>query len=365
MSSKNGVKELLLYTEHDFTNYRILLDKTPESTIYHTKEFVDFVASHIGAEPFYIAIEENDRIIGAIPLVLKRNTRLGNIINSNPFFGSYGGLLVHPDLSPVKKLKAKRRLLELFDEFAKNNNCILSTVIASPFDRDQTFYLRNFSYNYIDRRIAQVTLLPSQSKKNLHDSLFYERFSSSCRRAVRSAEKKGVVVKETTEKGKALDEFYAIYKENMESKGGLVKNKSFFEDALDTFPKGMCNLKYAEIKDKVVAGIFQFYHKDIAEYYQPAIDHEHRNSGATNLLVFLGMEQAAMNGYLYWNFGGTWETMEDVYNFKRSFGAVDFVYYYYIKAYGDHEHIKRLRPEDLAKEYLGFYIIPFSELKHG
>lgn len=358
-----SIEEVIISTEHDFTNYHMLLDKAPESTMYHTREYVTYVARHLNAEPFFLALKENDRMVGAIPFVLKKNLRLGNIMNSNPFFGSYGGLIVHPDLTPVEKNKIKRILLEAFDTFAKDHGCILSTIIASPMDRDQPFYFKNYTHNYLDHRVAQITVLPLPSgKDDIRNRLFEERFSQSCRRAVKSAEKKGVIIKETMEKGIPLDEFYAIYKENIGSKGGLVKDKSFFEDALDAFPKGACNLRYAELSGKVIAGIFQFYYKDIAEYFQPAIAHDHRHTGATNLLVLDGLVRAAKAGCLYWNFGGTWDTQKDVYNFKRSLGAVDFTYYYFIKSYDRHDHIKELKPADLVREYPGFYVLPFSEL---
>jgi len=356
------MEELLLSTEHDFARFRRLLDKAPESTIYHTREYVDFVANHLGAESFYLGIKENDRIIGAIPLVLKRNTNLGNIINSNPYYGSYGGLLVHPDLPPMKKAEVKCKLLEFFKHFAMEHDCVLSTIIASPFDRDQTFYLDNLGFNYRDWRVAQVTLISSPGKKSLRESLFYDRFSQSCRRAIRKAEKMGINIGETTEKGAALDEFYKIYRENMESIGASVKDKSFFEKALDTFPKGVCTLRYAKLEGKIIGGIFQFYHRDIIEYYQPAISHDYRSSGATNLLVFHGMLQAASNGYSYWNFGGGGKRMENLYHFKRSFGAIDFIYHYFITAHADDTHIKELELADLAREYPGFYVIPYSEL---
>jgi hypothetical protein len=74
------------------------------------------------------------------------------------------------------------------------------------------------------------------------------------------------------------------------------------------------------------------------------------------------MEQGARDSYLYWNFGGTWKTLEPLYNFKRSFGAIDFVYYYFITAYADDTHIKELEPADLEREYPGFYVMPYSEL---
>lgn len=354
-------ERVLLSKGYELEGYDRLVRKIPESMIYHTREYVDFIAGYLDAEPFYLALKEGDRVIGLMPIVLKRNVDLGNIINSNPYYGSYGGVLADPDLPPMKKRRVKRLLFEFLKDFALEHDCVLSTIIASPFDRDQTFYFNNLSFNYWDWRVAQVTLIPLPGERSIRETLF-QRFSSSCRRTIRKAEKLGVKVGETVEKGEVLDEFYRIYRENMESIGASVKKKSFFERALDAFPKGVCTLRYGELNGEIIGGIFQFYYKDIIEYYQPAISHDQRGSGATNLLVFNGMMQGAREGYSYWNFGGTWKTLENLYRFKRSFGAVDFVYYYFITAYEDVKHIKELEPSDLAREYPGFYVIPFSEL---
>jgi hypothetical protein len=364
MDVNDGIKELVISTEHDFANYEVLLAKAPESMIYHTKRYVDFVASYLQAEAYYLALKQKDRLIGVLPIVLKRNSKLGNIINSNPYYGSNGGVIVHPDLPPVQKNKVKLRLLDFLASFAKAHDCILSTIIASSLDRDQMFYRQFAHFDFMDRRVGQVTVIPStgKNKGSVRDNLFEDRFSSSCRRAIRKAEKTGVAVKITASKGAELDQFYEIYKQNIGSKGGMVKDKDFFEKAFDAFPDNACNLRYAELDGVLVAGIFQFYFKNTAEYFQPAIHHDHRESGATNLLVLHGMEKAAEEGYLYWNFGGTWESQEEVYRFKHSFGAEDFIYYYFVTGYGDYSHIRKLNPEVLKREYPGFFVLPYSAL---
>jgi len=142
----------------------------------------------------------------------------------------------------------------------------------------------------------------------------------------------------------------------------MIREKKFFETAFEKLPKDFCGLRYAELNGTVIAGIFQFYYKDIIEYCQPAIHHDYRDTNVTNLLVFTGMKDAYNHGYSYWNFGGTWYSQENVYNFKRSFGAIDFPYYYFTISYGDHTKIKQLTVEDLKKQYPGFYVVPYSKL---
>jgi hypothetical protein len=356
------MERVLISREHEFEIVDKLLKKTAESTIYHTKEYVNLIAAYLQAKPFFLGIREEGRIIGIMPLVLKENKTMGNIINSNPYFGSYGGLIVHPDLPPMKKIETKRALLNFLADFATEHDCVLTTIITSPFDRDQTFYFDHLNFSYRDWRVAQVTLLPGCGG-SVRESLFFGRFSSSCRRAIRKAEKLNITIEETREVGKALNEFYLIYQENMRAKGGLIRKREFFERVLELLPTGTCVLRCAKLDGNIIGGIFQFFYKNVIDYVQPAIDHDYRSSGATNLLVFHGMVEGVNKGYLYWNFGGTWKTQEKVYRFKRSFGAIDFVYHYFIIAHADHGHIKELTPAELRKEYPGFYVLPYSELR--
>ena len=355
------MEEIEVNTSHDFNNYSNLLMKASESTISMTKHYIDFIAHNLHAESHVLAIKENDRMLGAIPITLKRNSNFGNIINSGPYFGSYGGLVVNPDLTPLMKIEVKVRLLRFLDNFAIRNNCVLTMIDASPFDRDQIFYFQNMNFRFLDRRIAQITLIPNMN--NIHS--FSERFSSSCRRAIRKAEKEKLVTREVFSKSKELDEFYAIYKDNIISKGGSVRDKWFFEKAFEAFPKNTVSLQYILYNEKLIAGIFILYYKNIIQYTQPAIHHDYRHLAATNLLVYKGMEQGALKGYAYYNFGGTWESQNEVYNFKRSFGADDYAYYYFIKTYLDTSDLMKLSPEELEKEYPGFYVIPFRELNQG
>ena len=224
------MEKVLIDTEYEFEDYKRLLQRAPEATIYHTREFLDLIASHLNVQAYILALKEKDKIIGAIPLMLKKNSKFGNVINSSPFFGSYGGIIAEPNLLPLEKMEIKKALIQFFKEFAIKNDCILSTMIISPFDRDQVFYLENVGYSYRDYRIAQVTIIPPKIG-NLSNNFIDQLLSSSCRRAVRKAEKKGVEVKISNKDGRALDEFYEIYKLNLEILKGVTKAKSFFKKA--------------------------------------------------------------------------------------------------------------------------------------
>lgn len=356
--------------KHDFDKYQRLVEVAPEGTIYHTKSYVEFLSQWLSSEAVFLGIKENDCLLGAISFVIKKTSE-GTIINSNPYYGSYGGFIIDPKSTPKEKNQIRRDLIEYFHEFANENDCTLSTLVLSPFERYQPQYTNKIDFDYSDYRVGQISALP-QSPKNLRDALFYNRFSSSSRRAVRKAEKVDISIELDQKPTKNLDKFYEVYAGNMHAKeykdksvraGGKIKDKSFFEGLMENLPMGAARLRSMIDSDgELIGGIFELVNKDTIDYYQPAIKHEARNTGATNLAVFEGMKEGIKNGFRFWNFGGTWETQEGVYRFKRGFGTTDYPYKYLITAHGDDEHIKELTPEDLQKKFPGFYVLPYSEL---
>jgi hypothetical protein len=74
------------------------------------------------------------------------------------------------------------------------------------------------------------------------------------------------------------------------------------------------------------------------------------------------MQNGALNGYKYWNWGGTWHSQTNLYRFKSRFGAKDYEYYYLINI--NNKDILNSTKEILLNEYPYFYTVPFSVLNN-
>src|SRR5260221_8385652 len=105
---------------------------------------------------YFLLMNDSDEITAALPSFLKLNGETGNVLNSSPYYGSNGGIISGSD-----KEAEKIELLKAFNNFADENNCITSTIIASPFEENNGFYEMNTGYNYKDERIGQIKILPS------------------------------------------------------------------------------------------------------------------------------------------------------------------------------------------------------------
>jgi len=361
----------ILESDRYLHEYDRLIEDAPEATPYVRREYYETVADWLDAESAYLAITRTESVVAALPLVLKRHG-LGNVINSGPYFGTYGGIVTDLSLTPADKTEVRRELLSFFIDFAEREQCVISNIIFPPYERDPLFFEKELPYDYRDRRMGQITHLPAPAAdRPLRERLLYDRFSKSCRRSVRDAEDADIEIGVTTEPGPKLDGFYEVYRQEMMGKGyedqaardgGNIKEKAYFEHLMDSFGDD-CRLRYATIDDDVIMGIVQLLHGEKIQYHQPTIDMEYRNTGATNLGVYESMKWGIEHGYSYYNFGGTWLSQEGLYNFKRRFGALDSPYKYYITEHGDCSHLRDMTPAELQEAYPGFYIMPYDELE--
>jgi hypothetical protein len=356
------VERIELLSQSSEKEYEHFLTQCRDALFYHSLKFRDVIRNFIKATDHYFVACEGGEIIGALPSFLKENSRYGNIINSLPFYGSHGAILAK---SSAEEDRIRKKLLGAFNSFAREKRCLLANIISSPFEKNPSFYLREWQPEYTDERIAQITELPhcSSFPKNELENELDKLIDSVRKRNVRKALKSGISLKSSSEPPD-IAPLYQIHKENLIALKGIVKPRVFFQRVIDIMDAGRdYQIYYAEREGEIIAGLLVFYYKNIVEYYTPAIKLQYRNLQPLSFLIYRAMLDAIKKGYRYFNFGGTWKSQESLYQFKKRWGTKDYPYFYYIKAYGDISHLKKLSRETILQEYPWFYVLPFSELE--
>jgi hypothetical protein len=215
--------------------------------------------------------------------------------------------------------------------------------------------------DFFDHRIAQISQLP-------HDTILAKealnKFIDSNRRdAVRKAIKSEITIKPFEQKID-IDHLYKIHLQNITALKGIVKPLTFFQKVIERLKNGKDYKLYnAEKEGEIIAGLLLFYYKDMVEYFTPAVKVMYRNLQPISLLIYEAMLDAIQGGFKYFNFGGTWESQKSLYKFKQRWGAKDYPYNYYIKAYSDIGHLKKLDRKTLEHQYPFFYVMPFEKLE--
>lgn len=349
--------EISVLTENYEESYTAMLHNCREAMFNHSIPYRNLLTDFLDCKPYYVIAIEGDEIVGAMPTFLKENTTCGNILNSLPFFGSHGGILVRSRFVDDKKTEIKELLLNGFNTLAKEKDCILSTIITSPFDSDISFYENNLPYRFKDKRVAQIVGF-SNNIDDAEREIMYHLIVPSNRRAVKRPLKHGV----TLEFSKDFGPLFEMHTENISSKEGNVKPMSFFQKVHDLMEERDYALMYARKERTIIAGLLIFFFKDTVEYFTPALRYEYSIEQGTTFLIYEGMKKAINSNYKYWNFGGTSDSQSSLHRFKARWGTRDYPYYYYVVQHSDIDHILQMKPQDILEEYRWFYALPFGEL---
>lgn len=350
--------QIELLPPDDEEEYEATLKTDEHALLYSSIKYRNLLRQVVNGEDFYILAKEGGQIKGVFPTFLKRNSKYGSVLNSLPFYGSNGGPICNP--TSRNREEIKHTLINAFHDLAREKEAILSTFITSPFDNDTDIYEKFTPYDYRDARIGQICTLPKASSDL--DSALMAMLHSKTRNLVRKAYKEKIQCKHSASDAD-LRFLAETHKQNIAAVGGLAKGWDFFQLIPEIFEYDKDYRVYiAELDDKPIAALLVFYYHRTVEYFTPATIVEYRSLQPSSLLIFEAMKDAVGHGFRYWNWGGTWLEQTALHHFKERWGAEDFSYFYYTKAYRDISHIKSLGKQGLLQEYPYFYTIPFSEL---
>ena len=334
--------------EEKYDNF--LLDIS-ESLFYHSNKYRHFLRSYLKSKDIYFLAIDNDEIIGALPSFLFEGEK-GKVLNSLPFYGSNGGVISKVENRDV----VSEILVDEFLSFGKNNGCVASTIITSPFGGPNAFY-EQLEYDFRDERIGQITSISLD--ENSEEKLM-KKFSSRAT-DVRKALKNSInVIERNDEKG--IQFIMETHHENMDTIGGLSKPSEFFDLIPAIFTPGEDYKIYiAEKNGEFIAGVLLFYYNQKVEYFTPVVKAEYRTYQPLSLLIFRAFEDAAKRGFTSWNWGGTWISQEGVFNFKKKWNTDNTSYYYYSFLYA--KEILQLSREEILSAFPNFFVLPFNVLK--
>ncbi len=339
--------EILKSSEFDLDNFLLDIETT---LIYNSNKYSNFLEVFTGEETNIIIVKDGENILGILPYSIKHNDKYGNVINSLPFYGSNGGIIAKKFDEKVYQL-----LLNKFDDIAIMNKCVASTIITSPFEKNNDWISNNYVCDFKDYRIGQITFLPELPEKVM------DVLHSKTRNTVRKAMKTVEVV--NYEKGlEYLDFIFETHKENLTAINGLYKPKDFFDKICQTFEYKKEFKIYIgfDADGNPITGLMNLYFNKTVEYFCPVTVSKYRELQPLSGLIYQAMMDAVTDGYRYWNWGGTWASQGGVYNFKSRWGTSDLNYFYYTKLYD--KSILNLSSSELLTQYPYFFVIPFNKL---
>ena len=128
---------------------------------------------------------------------------------------------------------------------------------------------------------------------------------------------------------------YGVIEDNLQKKYG-VKPVHTFNELLDLHSRFPDNIKFMAIKEdaEVLAGLVLFYFDNVVHTQYIASNSRAHDFGALDLLIEEAINEAGQMGFRYFDFGISNENdgyvlNENLYRYKRSFGAGSMVHEFY------------------------------------
>ena len=282
---------------------------SPDATCYHLTGWKGVIEKSFGQSTWYLLSEDEEkRINGILPLVQLKSSFFGNYVVSLPYF-NYGGVcadsieigrqLIEQAISRAQAANARH--IELRHTHPTNNGLQVKT-------------------SKISMRLALT-----QSSDELWKSL-----PSKLRSQVQRPIKEGMYAKLGREEH--LDDFYAIFAENMRDLGTPVYSKEFFRNILRIFPESswIC-IVYSTTGQPVAAGFIVGF-KDIMEIPWASSLRNYNRYSPNMLLYWSVLKLSCEKGFGSFDFGRS-TPGEGTYRFKEQWGAepVQLYWHYWLK----------------------------------
>jgi hypothetical protein len=288
---------------------------------------------------------------------LSRPGPFGRVANSLPFYGSHGGVIRTSRAST----KVGETLLARYHERNREAGVRWATMVGNPFAAQPDGAL---SPTYLDRRIGQLTPLPSAAGPDEVATALLDQCHQKTRNMIRKGMRQGYVI--SHDGGAATVGLLAkMHRENLQAIGGIAKDRGVFDAIVASFEYDADYRIYrADTADgERAAALLLFYFKDFVEYFVPASAERHRQDQPLSALIHRAMADAVSErGAKWWNWGGTWPSQEGVHRFKARWGTEDREYHYRIWDYAPEKSLAGIDRAVLASRYPYFYTVPYGAL---
>jgi hypothetical protein len=331
------------------------IQKNEFALVYYTPDYLLFLESiSPKSEIYYLCVtNENDKILGLIPVAQLSNETKGTIINSLPFFGSHGGVLFDD------KVELKNEILKLLiNEISNIKNDLLSiTIIENPFNLMDESIMKDCDFECIDKRLGQFKFLFPNEEINVIGEKLMDSFHSKTRNAIRKGSTFSPKIKECY-LNDTIRWIQKVHEKSISKINGSFKTIGDFENLFKFFPSpSMSRIFIAELNNEPVAGLIVLLYKNTVEYFTPVIEEEYKHTQLLSKLIFEIMIILSHEGYEIWNWGGTWESQKGVYRFKERFGSITKTYRYFNREIDN--NIRQLSKKNLDNHFKYYYAYKF------
>jgi FemAB-related protein (PEP-CTERM system-associated) len=271
----------------------------PAACIHHRAEWRNIHSKSYGHESLYFCARDNDqKIIGILPLIHMKSLLFGNKLVSLPFF-QRGGAVADSPLIEQQLMQA-------------------AALYGSKHGVDHIEYRDDISRDYLTNasatqthKVNMVLSLPGSKDK------LWQGFTAKLRAQIRRPQREQPQIfiggKEL------LNDFYTVYSRNMRDLGSPVQSKSFIANILTDFPQNSW-LIVIKLEQRPVAAGFLLGSEDTMEIPLASTIREVNSLSMNMLLYWEVLKFAIKQNYSQFDFGRSSKNA-GTYRFKKQWGA--------------------------------------------
>lgn len=319
--------------------------------IYHSPAWARTIVNEVGGEELHVIVRDEASIVAWMHLLVADGP-VGRIANSNPYYGSNGGILAtSPEAFDVAAEAAMGVLRE---------REVLACNIVEPMeDAFRERYTAAFPVVAGTKRVAHVKEISDLgSEERLLETVDGLTRSNLKRRCARA----GIEV-ERDDSDDAIDWLLDHHRAQMKDRGVVPKERSFFEEWRDLPPSvgdPKSRLYVARLGRQRVAALYVRTWRDWVEYVTPVFDLGAREHQPLTAVIFAAILDCACDGFRRWSFGASGADLDGVHAFKQRWGGRDMPYDYHLVDLGGAQAVRDYVHENGTAGYGGYFLYPLK-----
>lgn len=295
----------------------------PKGHFLQRTEWGDVKAS-MGWECLPLAVEEAGEIKAAL-LILKRRLPLP-LVKRCVFYAPRG------PVADVHDLEVMRALIDGSRRLAREHGAIFLKIDPDIKKDDEIFagILRQLGFHRNETGLDFEGVQPAfVFRLNIADpeEEILARMHSKTRYNIRLAEKKGVIIREASDR-EDLQVFYRVLTETADRDQFLIRDYGYFESIWDNMvEKGLARIFLGEYQGQVIAGTLALCLGSKTWYLYGASSNEYRNVMPNYLIQWAMICWARRQGCTLYDFRGVSGDMDEsnplygLYRFKKGFNG--------------------------------------------
>lgn len=334
------------------------IEKTDDALVQQTNEWRKAI-SKMGTDKDVSLVAENERgeIVGYLPAFLYEN-ELGNMIQSNPYPASYGGVVT--DLSHEEKEEFFKTMLLKLLEVAKDSNCVLS-ICTPPFkDDDYTLYKKYFQPDYEKCKFYQYIDFKS-NPAGFEEGKFRNEIRENLVKKLRKAEKQEVKIEKSANIEDLIQWYEEIAVDRMATIGGNMPPLEWFKSLWNNvISRNKGEFLLTKINNVMTGGGVFVYYKKVIDIYLRIIKTEYLNTESGTYLDYHSIIDAQKRGFHYFNWQSSPSKSSSSYYYKSGWRPLEGTTYYLTKVTGDAKLLLQTSLEDVMQAYKWHFVLPYE-----